>query len=400
MRDRQGFMWFGSVAVAATLLTSSILGTGRAGAAASSIPLPPFHECPAVGNSPSCQILLVVNPDRTVSVYGDPAVGPYDGGDDTLVGIWNQSSSPVDAVTVTGAGSGLSGLDGDGLCTFGVTGCPFGPTGYEGPGITLVTAAQFPDAAEVDFTGGLAGNSTAYFSLEGALSSAQLTARPGHLSGIQLSAAVTDFPPAQDPDTSASVLLTVTVLDAGGNPAVGATVTKTRGGQTSTFHVGATGVLRLVEKIGGALDPAVTLSAVLGPDSATANVVLYTVGNSTYCKFDGKPEKLNALRNLLDLVELPSSGKPIVDGFLQLFFGGAQFIPARFQTELVGQVFTGPQLTPMYELYLNATDLKTGRVVNTSDLFSRKAHLLDVVTGMGKAPLQAFAQRMNCGTLA
>lgn len=158
-----------------------VVATTSAPSGAVSVPAPPFTECPAVGNSPSCQILLVVNPDRTVSVYGDPAVGPYDGGDDTLVGIRNESSQKVDAITVTGPGTGLAGLDGDGLCTFGVSGCPFGPTGYEGPLTSIVTLPALPDSAEIDFTGSLAPNATAYFSLEGALTAAQLTSRPGHI---------------------------------------------------------------------------------------------------------------------------------------------------------------------------------------------------------------------------
>src|SRR5262245_38998156 len=92
--------------VAALALIGAGLPLGAtAHAATNQIPLPPFHECPAVGASPSCKILLVVNPDSTVSVYGDPSVGDYDGGDDTLVGIWNTSTTPVNAVTVSGAGS-------------------------------------------------------------------------------------------------------------------------------------------------------------------------------------------------------------------------------------------------------------------------------------------------------
>jgi len=163
------------------LLASSLSGLASAGAATNSIPLAPFHECPQVGASPSCQILVVINPDNSVSVYGDPAISPYDGGDDTLVGVLNQSSKPVDAITVTGPGTGLGGLDGDGLCSYGVANCPFGPTGYEGPGTALVTKPSLPDDAEIDFTGGLGSGMTTYFSLEGLLTSAQLKGRQGHI---------------------------------------------------------------------------------------------------------------------------------------------------------------------------------------------------------------------------
>jgi hypothetical protein len=131
--------------------------------------------------------LLVVNPDNTVNVLKDPSVGPFDGGDDTLVGIVNDSSAAVKAVTVSGPGSGLSGFDGDGICSgaygtwTGSSGCPYGSTGYEGPGTSFVTTASLPDSAEVDFTAGLAPGKQAYFSLEGALATATLTAREGHL---------------------------------------------------------------------------------------------------------------------------------------------------------------------------------------------------------------------------
>jgi hypothetical protein len=115
-------------------------------------------------------------------------VGPFDGSDDTLVGIVNNSTSAVDAVTVSGPGSGLSLFDGDGICSGdygawdGSAGCPYGPTGYEGPGTSYVTSQSLPDSAEVDFTGGLTPGQTTYFSLEGALVAAQVTAREGGLS--------------------------------------------------------------------------------------------------------------------------------------------------------------------------------------------------------------------------
>jgi GDSL-like Lipase/Acylhydrolase family len=172
----------GLAAIAAVVVAIGlVVAAPTAHATAGAVPLAPFTQCPAVGASPSCKVLLVVNPDGTVSVYSDPSVGDYDGGDDTLVGIWNTSGKTVDAVTVNGPGSDLAGFDDDGLCTYGISGCPFGPTGYEGPGTSFVTNAADPDTAEVDFTGGLADGASAYFSLEGTLTSAVLSARQGHL---------------------------------------------------------------------------------------------------------------------------------------------------------------------------------------------------------------------------
>lgn len=166
---------------------ASLAAASAVPASAATAPAPPFTECPAIGASPSCEILLVVNANRTVSVEGDPSVGPYDGSDDTLVGIVNDSAASVKAVTVSGPGSDLSGFDGDGICSgaygtwTGSAHCPYGPTGYEGPGTSFVTDPSLPDSAEVDFAGGLAPGASAYFALEGALTSAELTAREGPL---------------------------------------------------------------------------------------------------------------------------------------------------------------------------------------------------------------------------
>ena len=175
-------------AVASVFAVGASLAVGPAvPAGAATAPALPFTECPAIGASPSCEILLVVNADNTVSVLGDPSVGPFDGSDDTLVGIINDSTSAVAAVTVSGPGSDLSGFDGDGICSGdygtwnGSAGCPYGPTGYEGPGTSFVTDPSLPDSAEIDFTGGLTPGKSAYFSLEGALTSAELTAREGGL---------------------------------------------------------------------------------------------------------------------------------------------------------------------------------------------------------------------------
>jgi hypothetical protein len=176
------------------IVTTSVVAAGAvlalapvATASAAALPAPPFTQCPAIGASPTCEILLVVNANGSISVEGDPSVGTFDGSDDTLVGIVNDSQQPVRAVTVSGPGSGLSGFDGDGICSGayggwnGSAACPYGPTGYEGPGTSFVVSTSLPDSAEVDFANGLAPGASAYFSLEGALVTAQLTAHEGPL---------------------------------------------------------------------------------------------------------------------------------------------------------------------------------------------------------------------------
>ena len=187
------------MAVVASATAVALGGLGGT-ASASSAATPPFAECPAIGASPSCEILLVVNSDQSISVLGDSSVGPYDGSDDTLVGIVNNSHSPISAVTVSGPGSGLADFDGDGICTYasgGGNGTGFSgdsyctsqqvggsdPEDYAGPGTSFTLDPTSQDHVEVDFgVSGLAAGSSTYFSLEGALTAAVVTARKGRLS--------------------------------------------------------------------------------------------------------------------------------------------------------------------------------------------------------------------------
>jgi hypothetical protein len=102
------------------LLASPGVFQGVAGAAA---PAPPFTECPAVGYNTSCSLLVdvtgsgnLVLQDPHATVSGDPLAGTYDGVDDTLIGIINNSSVPVSHVTLSSNAEPLFGFDGDGIC--------------------------------------------------------------------------------------------------------------------------------------------------------------------------------------------------------------------------------------------------------------------------------------------
>lgn len=133
-----------------------------------SIPLAPFHECPALGANTSCGLLIVINPDGSSNVYADDTQGPYDGGDDTLVGIWNNSSHTVNSIPLSSTGAPLFGFDGDGLCTYISCSWP-NPTGYEGPNTSFTNISSDSLGGTLTFPNGLASNNTTYFSLEAAL---------------------------------------------------------------------------------------------------------------------------------------------------------------------------------------------------------------------------------------
>jgi lysophospholipase L1-like esterase len=105
-----------------------------------------------------------------MGIYGDPSQGTFDGSDDTLVGVINLTGHAIDAIPLQ-AKVRAFGFDGDGLCvmTPRPDGCPFGPTGYEGPGVTFSNISADATAGTVNFAGGLQPGASAYFSLEEAL---------------------------------------------------------------------------------------------------------------------------------------------------------------------------------------------------------------------------------------
>src|SRR3954471_19901637 len=128
-------------------------------------PSPPFNECPAIGSAPSCAVLIVVNPGGGLTILTDPNVGPFDGVEDTSVGVLNNSGAPLPSITLTGT-SGAFGFDGDGLCSF-ITCTWTAPTGYEGPKTAFASISADANDGTLLFPTPLANGGTAYFSLEG-----------------------------------------------------------------------------------------------------------------------------------------------------------------------------------------------------------------------------------------
>ncbi len=97
---------------------------------------------------------------------------PYDGNEDTLIGIDNNSGATLDSITLNATDNtwgGLGNLDGDGPCSYNASDC-YGLSGYEGPGTGFsgpCTGMYGCDTITVNFTGGLASGSTDWFALEG-----------------------------------------------------------------------------------------------------------------------------------------------------------------------------------------------------------------------------------------
>jgi len=145
--------------------------------------------CPVVGGATDCNFVITIT-DGGISTSVNGAIPPYDGVEDQLVGVINNSSHSVGSLSLTG--SGLFNFDGDGLCTF-ITCTWAHPTGYEGPN-TSFSFSNF-DNGMVIFTGGLAAGATAYFSLEepASINTIVTAPEPGTLALLGLAAAAFGF---------------------------------------------------------------------------------------------------------------------------------------------------------------------------------------------------------------
>lgn len=161
----------GRLAAIGIVLSFFIVGVAPASAA------PLFTQCPAIGFADGCSILFTFNPGGGVTVATDPSIQPYDGVEDALVGVQNNSSATVTSLQLSAA-TDIFGFDADGAGEPG-TGClgrsgaphpcfsggPFGPTGYEGPGTSFSGISPDEKSGTVNFS--LAPGQSAWFSLEG-----------------------------------------------------------------------------------------------------------------------------------------------------------------------------------------------------------------------------------------
>jgi hypothetical protein len=84
---------------------------------------PLFNQCPPVGSDNGCQFLIVVT-DKGSTVKQDPNQPAYEGADDSLIGIQNNSSKPIQALPMSS--SGLFSFENDGICNPGSGPIPSG----------------------------------------------------------------------------------------------------------------------------------------------------------------------------------------------------------------------------------------------------------------------------------
>jgi hypothetical protein len=164
---------------------------------------PEFTECPQVGVDVGCQFLIDITPGGT-TVLQDSTQGPYESSEDALIGVKNDSSSPLSSIPISTPGSGTFSFDGDGLCDNSAgpvpAGCvqigtstPCDPTngnpcafppapgqpgadpdpytgstqnGYEGPTSFFTNVSTDLTAGVVNFSPAIQPGQSTYFSLE------------------------------------------------------------------------------------------------------------------------------------------------------------------------------------------------------------------------------------------
>jgi hypothetical protein len=139
-----------------------------------------FTQCPPIGEDDGCQVLITVNPDGSGTVTEDSTQGAYEGSEDALVGVQNNAAGTVSAIDLSST-IDIFGFDEDGICDIGTSythpapaGCPFGPTGYEGPGTSFSNISADTTSGTVNFSPPVGPGGSAYFSLEEAISAADI----------------------------------------------------------------------------------------------------------------------------------------------------------------------------------------------------------------------------------
>src|SRR5205814_574266 len=119
--------------------------------------------CPAVGADTDCGIVIELTNGRANLTF--TGQGPYDTADDTLVGIVNNDVVAIQSIKLRSTRP-IFGFDGDGICgTNPLNGrpfvprpanCPFGLTGYEGPGVIFSDISPDGRSGTVNFRPALA----------------------------------------------------------------------------------------------------------------------------------------------------------------------------------------------------------------------------------------------------
>lgn len=149
-----------------------LAAVASAGFAAYAVPANAAVDCPAVGIATGCNLVITFT-DTSVATTVGSSPGTYDGSDDTLIGVINNSTSILTSFNISSAND-IFGFDGDGIDDYGpsslvATGNNPDTTGYGGPDgfFTNITTSGGIESGTVNFAnGGIAPGGFDFFSLE------------------------------------------------------------------------------------------------------------------------------------------------------------------------------------------------------------------------------------------
>jgi hypothetical protein len=147
--------------------------------------------CPTTFNTNTdCGYILTIASNGGITGSPVANANPYDGSDDTLVGVINNMTTPFTGsifLSGSGNGGGIFGFDGDGICTYINAGnasmlsyCTNSqkngndPGDYQGPINTFSNISLDETSGTVNITG-LAAGGTTFFSLEGSPASIRIS---------------------------------------------------------------------------------------------------------------------------------------------------------------------------------------------------------------------------------
>lgn len=158
------------LAVSAAIAALSVAST------ASAVVLPAWTGPHFGSNTAGPSVVILLNSNGTATVVAPAySTGPYDGADDTFVGIFNNSGATVGSIHLTST-LDIFGFEGDGINAYGASGNAIDTSGYGGPFAYFTNVNAAKTIGDVNFIGGIANGAFSYFSLEENLDAAAFTA--------------------------------------------------------------------------------------------------------------------------------------------------------------------------------------------------------------------------------
>jgi hypothetical protein len=148
------------------LIGVAAVAMSTGGAAYAAFPGPGFHDNPL-----GPEDIITFNADGSITTALNPVYttdpGPYDGSDDTYIGVINNGSSAITSFHLASASQRIGAFDGDGIDHYGATSNPSDTSGYGGPNAFFTGISADKMSLTVNFLTPIAtGGGTSYFSLE------------------------------------------------------------------------------------------------------------------------------------------------------------------------------------------------------------------------------------------